>query len=73
MDDERREPWEQDEAEIGGDVRSWGEETFGDPEPGPVYRCPDHGLIYAGDVVWGRDGKPYCPKVGCNKPCERVD
>ncbi len=72
MDEDRRESWEQDELEINN-VRSWGDETFGDSEPGPLYRCPEHGLIYAGDVIWKRDGRPYCPKADCDEPLERVD
>jgi hypothetical protein len=73
MADKRREPWQADDEEMDKGVRSWGEETFGDPDPGPRYRCPDHGIVYAGDVIWGRDGKPYCPTAGCREPLEWVE
>ena len=75
MNEEDREPWERDEEELNDDVRFWEEaaEPFGDSDPGPRYRCPEHGLIYAGDVRWGLDGRPYCPKGDCDSLLERVD
>ena len=49
----------------------FGGELFGPPTPGPRYRCPNHGLVMARDVVWRRDGNPYCNI--CGRPLARED
>jgi hypothetical protein len=42
-----------------------GGELFGDPSiPPTLYHCPSHGDVLAQDVVWKRDGRPYCPECG---------
>jgi hypothetical protein len=42
-----------------------GGELFGDPAiPPTLYHCPNHGDVLAQDVVWKRDGRPYCPECG---------
>jgi len=46
-----------------------GSELFGDPTiPPTLYHCPDHGDVLAQDVVWKRDGRPYCPE--CDAPLD---
>ena len=46
-----------------------GGEMFGNSSiPPTLYHCPDHGDVLAQDVVWKRDGCPYCPE--CDAPLD---
>ena len=50
--------------EIGGRAKGGGE-LLGDPAiPPTFYHCPEHGDVLAQDVLWKRDGRPYCPVCG---------
>jgi hypothetical protein len=51
-------------SEISGSIQMGGE-IFGTPDVEPTfYRCSAHGQILAQEVVWKRDGHPYCPECG---------
>jgi hypothetical protein len=51
-------------AVVSGSVQMGGE-IFGTPDVEPTfYHCPAHGDVLAQDVVWKRDGRPYCPECG---------
>jgi hypothetical protein len=46
-----------------------GGELFGNSAiPPTLYHCADHGDVLAQDVVWKRDGRPYCPE--CDAPLD---
>lgn len=36
-----------------------------------IYECPNHEEILPQEVLWGRDGQPYCPHDKCRVPLER--
>lgn len=62
---EHRRVSETEEQEVSGTERRGAEELLGEPRiPASLYRCEQHGDILAQDVVWRRDGQPYCPH--CN-------
>jgi hypothetical protein len=53
-----------DEDKFGAQLPSRGS----GPLPHAVYECPNHGVILPQEVLWGRDGRPYCPHDKCRVP-----
>jgi|GEM_PF-2440999 len=52
------------EETISGRSKGGGD-LFGDSAiPPSIYHCPEHGDVLAQDVLWKRDGRPYCPVCG---------
>jgi len=58
-------PAGEDTLEIHSGRGKGGGELFGDAAiPPSIYHCPEHGDVLAQDVLWKRDGRPYCPMCG---------
>ena len=56
-----------DEDRLGEQLPSRGS----GPLPHAVYDCPNHGVILPQEILWGRDGLPYCPHDKCRTPLKR--
>jgi len=39
--------------------------------PPTRYRCPEHGDLFADEVIWQADGQPHCPH--CGAVLQKVD
>lgn len=59
----------EESAILGG--KGIGDDLFGPAESPTRYRCAGHDVILAADVLWRRDGNPYCPH--CEKPLEEIE
>ncbi len=49
---------------IPGTTKSLGDGLFGPADVPKRYRCSQHGIILAAEVLWKRDQQPYCPECG---------